>query len=105
MPWTTFSPNRTLSSEDSDAIPDVGLLQRSGCGTWAGMYICSGSPLRSAPGYSAICTKSVPTCTVTTLTKNPYYLRGDNSYYYNTSVTEETKYVCGIGSNLDGQIE
>jgi hypothetical protein len=41
-------------------------------------------------------------CQVTQLQANPVYLRGDNSEYLDITTTTDTKYVCGTGSNIDG---
>jgi hypothetical protein len=96
-PWTIDNGARTLSTDDSDKEPNIGTLSTTGCGTFGYGTFTMCNPIA--------CTQSVPLCDVTTLTKHPYYLRGDSSYFYDTSTLQATRYVCGTGSSLDGQIE
>jgi hypothetical protein len=41
-------------------------------------------------------------CNVTTLNRYNLYRRSDNTKYYDTSISNEIKYVCGTGSSLSG---
>ena len=73
-----------------------------------GSFVNNGSH-KITSGYSNASTTTVtfncsaPQCQLTTLRLHPKFLRGDNSEFIDTSISTDVKYVCGDGSNLDGQ--
>ena len=47
---------------------------------------------------------TAPQCQLTHLKAHPLYQRGDGTEFVDTSITTQSLYVCGDGSNLDGQV-
>lgn len=101
--WETQS-GITISKAQSTQDPSwTTSINSNGCSTVSNIN----SSMRRISSTGDACyvswTCTQPQCQLTNLRAHPVWLRGDGTEWLDTSVTAESLYVCGDGSNLAGE--